>query len=172
MVRPISKTVSMDVTDAEIDEMMKSLRSSVSDKKALKAIERLIFIKMRRAGIEMSKAMEVSDISKPTAYEWQEDWNKHGLESIIPNYAGGAPRRLDDEQLEAVKEELRKHDMTTEEIQAFISERFGVDYTKKQVAVRMRGLGLHFAKPYDHDYRAPDDAESTLKKTSVGRWHL
>ena len=116
MVRPISKTVSMDVTDAEIDEMMKSLRSSVSDKKALKAIERLIFIKMRRAGIEMSKAMEVSDISKPTAYEWQEDWNKHGLESIIPNYAGGAPRRLDDEQLEAVKELLGHESLSTTEI--------------------------------------------------------
>ncbi len=172
MARPITKTVSMDVTDEEIEGMMKDLRSSISDKKALKAIERLYFIKMRRAGVEMSKAMEISDISKPTAYEWLDDWNQHGLESVIPNYAGGAPRRLDDEQLEAVKDELRKHDMTTEEIQAFISDRFGVEYTKKQVAVRMRGLGLHFAKPYDHDYRAPDDAESSLKKTSAGRWHL
>ena len=35
MARPISKTVSMDVTDEEIEGMMKDLRSSISDKKAL-----------------------------------------------------------------------------------------------------------------------------------------
>ena len=71
MVRPITKTVSNDVTNDEIDVAMKKLRSEVGEKAALRAIERLLFIKMRLQGVEMSKAMAIMDITKPTAYQWQ-----------------------------------------------------------------------------------------------------
>ena len=158
MVRPITKTVSNDVTNDEIDVAMKKLRSEVGEKAALRAIERLLFIKMRLQGVEMSKAMAIMDITKPTAYQWQNEWNATGIDSIIPDYAGGAPRRLTEEQLQEVKDA--------------IEERYGVRYSKKQIAVRMRDLGLRFAKPYDKDYRSPDDAEDILKKTSAGQWHV
>ena len=98
MVRPITKTVSNDVTNDEIDVAMKKLRSEVSEKAELRAIERLLFIKMRLQGVEMSKAMAIMDITKPTAYQWQNEWNATGIDSIIPDYAGGAPRRLTEEQ--------------------------------------------------------------------------
>ena len=65
MVRPITKTVSNDVTNEEIDVAMKKLRSEVGEKAALRAIERLLFIKMRLQGVEMSKAMAIMDITKP-----------------------------------------------------------------------------------------------------------
>ena len=172
MVRPITQTVSEEVPDEAIESMIAELRESIVEKKALRALERLSFIKMRREGVEMQKAMAVAGISKPTAYQWQNEWNDKGLDSVVPDYAGGAPRRLTDEQLERIKAEVAAKVMTTDEAQEFISREYGVKYTKKQVAVRLRGLGLHFAKPYDKDYRSPDDAEDLLKKTSSGRWHL
>lgn len=170
MVRPITKTVSTEVSGDEIRAMEKVLRSEVAEKAQLRAIERLMFIKMRLQGVEMAKAMAVLDISKPTAYQWQDEWNKRGLDSIVPGYAGGAPRRLTDEQLDEVKKAITERCMSTAEVQDFIEKRFEVKYSKKQIAVRMRELGLHFAKPYDKDYRAPDDADEVLKKTSVGHW--
>lgn len=172
MVRPITKTVSTDVSSDDIDAAMKELRNGVGEKAELRAIERLLFIKMRLQGVEMSKAMAVLGITKPTAYQWQNEWNEKGLDSIVPNYAGGASRRLSDEQLDEVKSAIAERCMTTEEVQEFIQDRFDVKYTKKQIAVRMRELGLHFAKPYDKDYRSPEDAEQVLKKTSPGQWHV
>lgn len=172
MVRPITKTVSTEVPDSEIDAAMSDLRSKIEEKGELKAIERLLFIRMRLQGVEMQKAMAVMGISKPTAYEWQNAWNEKGLDSIMPAYSGGAPRRLTDEQLGEVKTAVANRCMTTEEVQDLIYEHYKVSYTRKQIAVRMRELGLHFAKPYDNDYRSPDDAEQIVKKTSAGRWHL
>lgn len=172
MVRPITKTVSTDVSGDDIDAAMKELRNGIEEKTDLRAIERLLFIKMRLQGVEMSKAMAVMGITKPTAYQWQNEWNEKGLDSIAPNYAGGKHRRLSDEQLEEVKSAIAERCMTTEEVQEFIQDRFGVKYSKKQVSIRMRGLGLHFAKPYDKDYHSPDNAEQVLKKTSPGQWHV
>lgn len=169
MVRPITKTVSMEVTDQEIDQEMEALRAAISEKKELRGIERLIFIRMRREGVEMEKAMRICGISKPTAYEWQDNWNERGLDSVRPNYGGGAPRRLSDDQLERVKDELdRREGMTTEEVRGFIKDEFGVTYTPKQVSVRLRALGARYAKPYGKDYRSPDDAEAVLKKRRKG----
>ncbi len=172
MVRPITHTVSQEVPDQAIDSMIDELRGSIKEKKPLRALERLNFIKMRREGVEMSKAMAIAGISKPTAYEWQNEWNEKGLDSVIPDYSGGAPRRLTDEQLERLKFEVDAKVMSTDEAQEYIRTEFGVTYTKKQVSVRLRDMGLHFAKPYDKDYRSPDSAEDDLKKTSPGRWHL
>lgn len=173
MVRPITKTVSMDVSDQEIDQMMQTIRDAISEKAEFKAYERLMFIKMRREGVEMEKARRICDISKPTAYEWQDNWNNEGLSSVLPRYAGGAPRRLSEDQLERVREELEhRGGMTTEEVRCYIEEEFDVSYTPKQVAVRLRDMGARYAKPYGRDYRSPDDAEAVLKKTSAGLWSL
>ena len=169
MVRPITKTVSVEIPDEEIDKAMDELRAAIREKAELRAFERLMFIRMRREGVEMGKAMRIAGISKPTAYEWQDNWNESGLDSVRPNFAGGAPRRLDDDQLELLREELRtRGSMSTPEIQSFIEEEFDVTYTRKQVAVRMRNLGAHYAKPYPRDYRSPDDADAVLKKLRPG----
>jgi putative transposase len=40
-----------------------------------------------------------------------------------------------------------------------------VEYSSKQVRIIMRNMGLNYAKPFQHDYRRPADAEEQLKKT-------
>jgi putative transposase len=57
-----------------------------------------------------------------------------------------------------------RDDLTTNEVQDLIEKRFAVRFTQKHVRTILRKLGLKYAKPYQHDYRRPKNAEDDLKK--------
>jgi len=59
-----------------------------------------------------------------------------------------------------------RDDWTTEEIRKLILKEFKVEYTLKQIRIILRKFGLNFSKPFQHDYRRPEDAEEILKKTT------
>ena len=55
------------------------------------------------------------------------------------------------------------------EIVGFINARFGVKYSERQVRKILKGFKMKHAKPYQVDYRKPDDAEEKLKKTRFNK---
>lgn len=144
----------------ELDQRIKKLEKDV------KVLNRLHFIKNRYLGDSVEVAASKSGVTKRVGYIWQKRWNEEGYEGLIPRYAGGRPSKLTDEQKGKLKEMLKERDdWTTKEVGALIQERFGVEYSLKQVGVILRNLGLKFGKPYPQDYRRPPDAEEQLKKT-------
>ncbi len=46
-----------------------------------------------------------------------------------------------------------------------IKEKFGVEYSLRHVSRILRSFGMKYAKPYQKDYRRPENAEEELKKT-------
>jgi putative transposase len=64
-----------------------------------------------------------------------------------------------------LKDQLANGSFTTEEVRELIQTKFDVEYTSKQVRIILRKMGLNYAKPFQHDYRRPADAEEQLKKT-------
>lgn len=130
-------------------------------------LQRLFFIKHRYDGKSVEEAANLVGASKNTGYIWQERWNEKGYEGLIPQFAGGRPSNLtllQKEELRSILEE--QGNWTTKEVQALISKRFGVDYSMKQVRVILKGFGMNYAKPYQHDYRKPENANEVLKKPS------
>ncbi|MGC9167198.1 MAG: helix-turn-helix domain-containing protein, partial [Thermoplasmata archaeon] len=89
-------------------------------------------------------------------YYWQDAWNNKGFEGLIPNFGGGRPSKLTDPQKEdLIKLLSKRNDWTTVEIQKLIKEKFGVEYNIKHVRKLLKKLGMHYSKPYQHDYRSP-----------------
>ena len=98
-------------------------------------------------------------------YEWQNRWNKDGYAGLIPRYSGGRPSKLTDNQKEELKAFLKERDdWTTGEIKRLIKERYGVEYTLKQIRVILRKFGMKCGKPYPKDYRRPGNSAEILKK--------
>ena len=58
----------------------------------------------------------------------------------------------------------KKDSWTTKEVQKLIEEEFGVNYSSWQVRRILKSFGMKYAKPYQKDYRKPENAEKTLKK--------
>jgi len=59
-----------------------------------------------------------------------------------------------------------RDDWTTEEIRKLISKEYKVEYSLKQIRIILKKFEMNLAKPFQHDYRRPEDAEEILKKTS------
>lgn len=161
MARPENITIERHITAEELHKKIKYLE------KDTKVLQRLYFIKYRYEGVSVEDASKRVEISKPVAYIWQDRWNKEGYEGLKPKFAGGKPPKLTNTQKDQLKEILNKRDdWTTEEIKKLISKEFMVEYSLKQIRIILRKFGMKLAKPFQHDYRRPDDAEDILKKTS------
>lgn len=129
-------------------------------------LQRLFFIKHRYDGNSVAEAANLVGASKNTGYLWQERWNEMGYEGLIPQFAGGRPSNLTNKQKDELRSILEKQDnWTTKEVQTLIFKKFGVNYTMKQIRVILKGFGMNYAKPYQHDYRKPKNAKDILKKT-------
>ena len=146
-----------------VEDLDKRIRSLEKDVRVLK---RLYFVRYRYDGLSVEEAAKKVGVTKMVGYQWQERWNKMGVEGLVPRFAGGRPSKLDEGQKKVLKEFLEERDdWTTGEIKDLIMDEFGVEYTLKQVRVILRGFEMKFGKPYQHDHRRPMDAEEQLKKT-------
>jgi|GEM_PF-1720577 len=63
----------------------------------------------------------------------------------------------------------KKDSWTTKEVQKLIEEEFGVNYSSWQVRRILKSFGMKYAKPYQKDYRKPENAEKTLKNLSEAK---
>jgi len=145
-----------------VQDLERRIRTLEKDTRVLK---RLYFVRYRYEGKSVEEAATLVGTTKNNAYIWQERWNESGYEGLIPRFAGGKPSKLTEEQKLDLKDQLATGSFTTEEVRELIQTRYDVEYTSKQVRIILRKMGLNYAKPFQHDYRRPADAEEQLKKT-------
>jgi len=83
---------------------------------------------------------------------------------LKPNFGGGRLSKLTESQKEDLENILgKRNNWTTLEIQKLMKDKFGVDYNIKHVRKLLKKLGMHYSKPYQHDYHRPNNAEEDLK---------
>ena len=112
------------------------------------------------------RAVEATGIDITTGYTWIRMWNDLGYEGLLPSpNKGGRPPKLTDEDLEDLRNILESKDYwTTKEVTVLIKEVFMKKLSEDQVRRILRDkLGMRLSKPYQHDYRRPDNAEEILK---------
>jgi len=136
-------------------------------------LNRLYFILYLYEGLGVEEASRKVGVVKAVGYEWLRRWNEGGYEGLVPRFGGGRPSKLSEEDLEGLCGLLRERDdWTLGEIKDLILEEFGVDYHVSHVSRILHGLGMKCGKPYQNDYRQPQDAPNILKKprrTKPGR---
>ena len=148
------------ISAEELEQRIKTLE------KDTRVLKRLYFIRFRYEGNSVQTAAEKVGVYKMVAYQWQDRWNEDGYDGLVPRFAGGKPAKLSREKIERLRSTLEERDdWTTEEVQDLIEKRFDIRFTQKHVRTILRKLGMKYAKPYQHDYRRPKDAEDDLKKT-------
>jgi len=152
------------VRHMNVQDLIKQIKRLEKD---IMVLKRLFFIKNRYDGKSVEEAAKLVGASKNTGYLWQERWNELGYEGLTPQFAGGRPSNLTDEQKNNLRSMLEKKDnWTTKDVQNLISKKFGVSYSMKQIRIILKGFGMNYAKPYQHDYRQPKNAKDILKKPS------
>jgi putative transposase len=159
MARPEEIAIEKHLTFQDLERQIRTLE------KDTRVLKRLYFVRYRYEGKSVEESARLVGTTKNNAYIWQERWNESGYEGLIPRFAGGKPSKMTEEQKLDLKERLSSGSFTTEEVRELIQTNYDVEYTSKQVRIIMRKMGLNYAKPFQHDYRRPADAEEQLKKT-------
>jgi len=150
---------------ATVEKLEKEIKNKRIEAKMLL---RLLFIREVYKGTSVPKSCEYVGVWKATGYNWLRAWNEKGIEGLKPKFDGGPKPRINKVQKENLIIELKQRDdWTTKEIQQLIQDRFNVSYTGRHVNRLLKSFGMNHGKPFQNDYRRPDDAEEQLKKISM-----
>jgi len=144
---------------------IKELRTLIRRERNIRVLQRLLFINQLYIKNDVYDACRRMCIARRTGYTYLKNWNKQGYEGLIPNFGGGRPSKLAEEQKEELERILRsKENWLTGEVMGLIKEEFGVSYSLRHVSRMLRSLGMHYSKPYPEDYRRPENAEEVLRE--------
>ncbi|MCL5782394.1 MAG: transposase [Candidatus Thermoplasmatota archaeon] len=143
-------------------ELRKLIRE---EQKRGKVLQRLIFINDLYEGKSGPSAAKHAGVVKTIAYEWLRRWSKSGYEDLIPRFAGGKPSKLSGEQKNDLMALLKAKDLWyLGDIKDLIKSEFNTEYSERQVRRILKSFKMNHAKPYQVDYRKPEDADEKLKK--------
>lgn len=155
-----SKEVKKHVSEEELDEVIDEAQSN----EATRVVRRLCLIKNLYFGDSVTEAGTRVGVSQPTASRWVERWNESGVDGLRPDFGGGRPPKLTEEQQAALADVLERHQpLTTEHVQRLIEEGFGVSYSQRHVPRFIKKLGMKYAIPRPESPDRPDDAEEILE---------
>ena len=163
----IVKHVPLDELQTKERQLSESIKSM---KKSERFLQRVTFIRLRYGGFSVEEASKAVGFTTKTGYNVQGQWNVNGMEGLVPDFKGGPKSRLSDEQKSELKDMLAACPSDTKTVRLYIKDRFGVEYSEKQVHVILKGMGMRHAKPYPEDHRRPADADAVLKKDSGMLW--
>jgi transposase len=136
-------------------------------KTQIRFFKRLMFIKSLMQGSTIFEATEFVGYSERTGYNWLKSYNQKGLDGLVPNFGGGRPSFLTEEQLKELHEILKdkNSNFTIENTRMLIHEKFGIKYSYKQVwEITRKKLKLNYAKPSPKSQDRPKNRKELLKK--------
>ena len=145
----------------DIDELIGECKTQA------RFLKRLIFIKLLMQDSTILEAAKFVGYSERTGYNWLKSYNQNGLNGLIPNFGGGRPSFLTDEQLKELHEIIidKNSNFTIEDVRRLIHEKFGVKYSYKQVwEITRKKLKLNYGKPSPKSHDRPDNRREILKK--------
>lgn len=135
----------------------------IKKEKNKRVFQRLLFIHHLYLDDSFEEACERLCVSKQTGYNWLREWNERGYRGLKPRFGGGKPPKLSKEQKEQLKQKLKSKDnWLTSQVRALIKREFDVTYSDRHVRKILRNFKMHYAKPYPHDYRRPENASKLL----------
>lgn len=126
--------------EERIDEL---LREAEDDHR----LRRIGFVKNLYRGDTISEAADRVGRSPATGTRWADDWNDGGFDELMPNFGGGRPPKLDEEEREKLVELLRDgQPWASREIRNLLKEEFDVEYHPNYLGTFLRSLGLSSTK--------------------------
>ena len=154
--KDVKKHLSVAELDAAIDEAQKADETRL--------VRRLCLIKNLYAGDSITEAATRVGVAQPTASRWTDRWNTHGIDGLRPDFAGGRPPKLTEEEQEQLCAVLEANQpLTTAHVHRLIEDGFDVSYSQRHVSRLLKKLGMKYAIPRPESPDRPDDADELLE---------
>ena len=140
------------LSEAEIDELLREAEDH-------HRLRRIGFVKNLYRGDTIPEAAEREGRSPATGTRWAEDWNDGGFDELMPNFGGGRPTKLDEDEQADLIERLRDgQPWKSREIRYLLAEEFDVEYHPNYLGTFLRKLGLSYANPRPKRSHRPENS--------------
>lgn len=136
------------LADVTVDDLQQTLASVDEKTPALRLVAAIAY----KNGVTQSELADWFDVERKTIYNWLTRFDHPDLDAAVRDASrGGRPRKLTDNQLETLEAVLHTapptagYDVpvwTTAQLQAFIREEFGIEYSRPSCRRLLRGAGL------------------------------
>ena len=144
------------------EEELDRLLNQTDDEKVSK---RLTFVKRLYKGATPTQAADDAGKSESTGNRWLHRWNEGGLGQLTPNFGGGRPPKLDEDQQQKLLKLLREgQPWKSQEIQQLLLDEFDVEYHPDYLGTFLRELGLSYAKPRPKRPSRPENPDEILEE--------
>ena len=151
--------VEFHISSEKLNDMIRGLE------KVAKKVNRLHFIQQLYKGHSVRGACSILNIPVTTGYNWLKKWNKEGPDGLNHKKGAGRPSFLTDSQMNEVDEFIRNNDsLGTTDVHYFVQNRYGIDYSLKQVRFIIKKLEYGWVKPYPVFSKSPENAKEIMKE--------
>ena len=118
--------------------------------------QRLMAINMIVQGFTIADAANIIGVSYQTVHKWAKTCEMKGLDGLKPSFGGGRPSKLTYEQLVELDKTIEKTpNMSMKDVYLEIKNKYGVDYSMKQIGVIVKKLGYNYSKEYSLFTKSP-----------------
>ena len=153
------------INEKEIIELKNELKKHQKEYKLYQRIQAVLMVK---SGETRKQAAEYIGVHRNTVGIWVNNYDEEGLDGLKVDYSNcEAESRLTNEQLAILFEILTdpNEHYTIRDARNIIKDKFGVEYSIKQVwVITRKKLGLNYRKPFIVYDSAPDNADEIFKK--------
>lgn len=152
------KEIVRHLSEDDLDQLL----NKIDDEKISK---RLTFVKRLYKGATLEDAADDVGRSSATATRWVRRWNEGGLGLLTPNFGGGRPPKLDEDEQDELIELLRDgQPWKSQEVQHLLMDEFDVEYHPNYLGTLLRNLGLSYAKPRPKRPYQPENPDEILEE--------
>jgi len=127
---PIKMRVPPEELNKILDEYSNRLDTPA---KARKAEKRVTFVRMRYNGFSIEECSKSLGITQRTCYNFQNEWNKKGKESIVPKTSTGANPKLSQEKVQEIRLIIRDNSFTVKETAEYIRNNTDTKLSENQI---------------------------------------
>ena len=129
--------------------------------------QRLIAMQLIIDGNTHKQVAETLGVTYATINRWAKKCEKEGIEGLIPNFGGGRPSYLTDEQKEELNAFIQEQDyLDYKDLHELILRKYEVNYSMKQIGVLRKELGYNYPRRYPIFKQSPPNADEEIKKKS------
>ena len=142
--------MSTEILKSKIDLSLNEINSLLDEETNIKTYKKFKYFKFKLMGCTKIEACKLAGIKESSRYYLEDLWETGGYNALIPHYGGGRKFKLNDNELEDLKEILKtRESWLIKDVEKLIKDRYDVEYGYHGVRNLLMRLNIQISNYFE-----------------------